>query len=785
MASQMEKNAAAAAVSVPASEGSVTDETAGTGGGGAAEGTNGSQSSQADNVYSEMYKQIAAQQEMMKTLMETHTTQLLKMQEMQTQRQVYYEEKLAEILVEARKIKTKDEELPKLISVKDTTIDEKFAGNRNKWSEFAEKLKTLLHGIHQKYAEALDWAEQIDEKSLTMEDIKAKDIDYATASAQIFGKLSTYTTGEPFTMVSNAKDKNGLLAWRRLVRYFDPNNAITRRSLLGQILNPGPAGSYEKLNGHLESWIDKKQRYERMSQKEIEEEYLIGIVVEMCPGALKEHLETNAERLNTYKEVYEEVLRHLERHLSKKANSKSGDSKGSLCDMEVHHEEENHSSYGGHYLNTVGNQKGKGKGGVLTCYTCGGVGHPARLCPSQTPIQPGAITCKGCGGKGHYQSQCPSIGGGGKGSKSGQGKGQWQQGGKGKGFHGKGFGKGGWKGQGPKGGQVSELGSKSPPEEPWMNGAHACAGHDGQEWQQQCWHNHSAINHLDYSGGSMIAARDGWGDGPLRMSSVIRKHPLQTANRFGILSREEREEERQEDNQDWNAQVKVSFRSQKESQRTIKRRVRQAKVDHDLENLIKFIEEGPPGIGRPDSDSNVAGKGKESKPLYPLTKIVGSRTVSQLNSNQSSGCWRELEVTVDSGACETVMPEEACDHIKITPSLQSMRGDAYEVANGETVPNLGERKCIAMTSGSQVPKQITFQCAEIHKPLLSTACAADAGYETRLQRRGGYLEHVDTGDKIPIYRRDNLYFIKMWVKGQPESGEQRQGNSSGFVGQER
>ena len=79
----------------------------------------------------------------------------------------------------------------------------------------------------------------------------------------------------------------------------------------------------------------------------------------------------------------------------------------------------------------------------------------------------------------------------------------------------------------------------------------------------------------------------------------------------------------------------------------------------------------------------------------------------------------EIEVTVASGACVSVMPVGICGDIDIIENELSRNGAEYEVANGATIPNLGERKCEVMTVGSLQAKRITFQVADVHKPLLS------------------------------------------------------------------
>ena len=53
--------------------------------------------------------------------------------------------------------------------------------------------------------------------------------------------------------------------------------------------------------------------------------------------------------------------------------------------------------------------------------------------------------------------------------------------------------------------------------------------------------------------------------------------------------------------------------------------------------------------------------------------------------------WVEIEVAVDTGAKETVMPEETLNGIiGITESAGCKRGVVYEVADGTQIPNLGE-----------------------------------------------------------------------------------------------
>ena len=70
--------------------------------------------------------------------------------------------------------------------------------------------------------------------------------------------------------------------------------------------------------------------------------------------------------------------------------------------------------------------------------------------------------------------------------------------------------------------------------------------------------------------------------------------------------------------------------------------------------------------------------------LCTLTRRVpGASCISGVEGQAE---WTELEITIDSGACDTAMPTKLCQHISVIETEDSRRGMEYEVANGETIP---------------------------------------------------------------------------------------------------
>ena len=140
---------------------------------------------------------------------------------------------------------------------------------------------------------------------------------------------------------------------------------------------------------------------------------------------------------------------------------------------------------------------------------------------------------------------------------------------------------------------------------------------------------------------------------------------------------------------------------------------------------------------------------------------------SGISTVQRPDEWVLINVTVDSGACVTVMPSGLCPGISIIDNDLSRSGVGYEVANAEFIANLGQRRCQVMTVGSMIPKQITFQVADVHKPLLSITACSDMEFDCYIGKEGGSLRNRMTGEVIPLERRGSHYSLRMWVRQDP------------------
>jgi hypothetical protein len=174
------------------------------------------------------------------------------------------------------------------------------------------------------------------------------------------------------------------------------------------------------------------------------------------------------------------------------------------------------------------------------------------------------------------------------------------------------------------------------------------------------------------------------------------------------------------------------------------------------------------GLGRslvaPESKAGQA-KRSQAKPSKKMQGLQSLQTIypEGVNSVAESGDWEEIELAVDSGATETVVGEEMLHSIKTTEGEAFKRGVEYEVANGVTIPNLGEKCFVAVAEEGQRRKMKAQVCA-VNKALLSVSRMVQAGNRVVFEQSGSYVEDLHSGEKMYMYEKGGMYMLKMWVE---------------------
>ena len=119
-------------------------------------------------------------------------------------------------------------------------------------------------------------------------------------------------------------------------------------------------------------------------------------------------------------------------------------------------------------------------------------------------------------------------------------------------------------------------------------------------------------------------------------------------------------------------------------------------------------------------------------------------------------------MTVDSGACETVVPPVVAQNL---PLIHISRvGTEYTVSSGGVVANLGEKSADVITKlGNTNSMIMRLQVVKVHKPLLAVSRLVEAGHQLHFDK---FEPHIllTSGEKVPMSCRDGSYEIEMLIR---------------------
>ena len=92
-------------------------------------------------------------------------------------------------------------------------------------------------------------------------------------------------------------------------------------------------------------------------------------------------------------------------------------------------------------------------------------------------------------------------------------------------------------------------------------------------------------------------------------------------------------------------------------------------------------------------------------------------------------------------------------------------GSEYEVAKGETVYNMGERRCIMkIQATSQEELQISFQVVQgVQKPLLAVSSMVKLGHEVVFSEANPRIV-LSSGQVVPMRAAHGTFELDVYVK---------------------
>ena len=117
-------------------------------------------------------------------------------------------------------------------------------------------------------------------------------------------------------------------------------------------------------------------------------------------------------------------------------------------------------------------------------------------------------------------------------------------------------------------------------------------------------------------------------------------------------------------------------------------------------------------------------------------------------------------ITVDSGAAESVWPENYRQEIPLLQADQAKASSRYVAANGEVMTNEGRKLVHFRTGGEKSIKAMEFQVTQVKKPLASVRRIVERGNKVVFSKEGSYIEAPD-GRRTQLVEHNGTFALEI------------------------
>lgn len=201
------------------------------------------------------------------------------------------------------------------------TLDEKnfkrlenFKDQGKEWRHWLQKFKVVVGAKSKEVLKAMEKAEVMTEEASTMsmpvedEFVEMPNDTLERLSAELHEVLFLSTSGESLALVQSVVEMDGIAAWQKLHRHYNPRTMARTMQRIMYVVAPPKVLELKNLVMQVEAWEKSMQELEAESKEKVLESFRMAILTIIVPASIQDVIFQKSDEATTFRKMTERVV---------------------------------------------------------------------------------------------------------------------------------------------------------------------------------------------------------------------------------------------------------------------------------------------------------------------------------------------------------------------------------------------------------------------------------------------------------------------------------------------
>ena len=255
-----------------------------------------------------------------------------------------------------------------------------FKGGHTEWEDWSFAFKRTIRSMS---IDAYKKMVEVERSTEDIEELTELEPSLEQRSGELYDALCQFCTGEALSVIKSVDDMQGMRAWQKLFKKYNPKTMARGVRLLGEVTSPPKVKELRDIEVDVNRWEEKCKTLSTQFKEDLSNNMKIAVFTNMMPISIQDYIYTHVDSEATYESVKDKVRAVV----SNKVAAETGPSPmdvGGVDRCKDHDQDEAHvdavsmdvrchrcHSFG-HMARDCATPKGKGKG------ASGGVANTSR-----------------------------------------------------------------------------------------------------------------------------------------------------------------------------------------------------------------------------------------------------------------------------------------------------------------------------------------------------------------------------------------------------------------------